>query len=59
MLELVHSDVCDSNDALTCDGKRYFITLSQKWFDKFKVYKTRVENQLERKIKILRSDRGG
>ena len=28
-------------------------------FDKFKVYKSEVENQLERKLKRLRSDRGG
>ena len=28
-------------------------------FDKFKVYKSIVENQKEKKIKILRSDRGG
>ena len=27
--------------------------------DYFKIYKTEVENQLERKIKHLRSDRGG
>jgi len=26
LLELIHSDVCDSNDVLTCGGKRYFIT---------------------------------
>lgn len=28
-------------------------------FDMFKSYKALVENQLEKKIKILRSDRGG
>ena len=27
--------------------------------NKFKIYKVKVENQLENKIKILRSDRGG
>ena len=74
MLELVHSDVCDSNDVLTRGGKRYFITFfddfskyccvylinhKSELFDKFKVYKIEVENQLERKIKILRSNRGG
>ena len=26
LLELVHSDVCDSNDVLTRGGKRYFVT---------------------------------
>ena len=28
-------------------------------FNKFKCYKSIVENQMEKKIKILRSDRGG
>jgi len=70
---LVHSDVCDSNDVLIHGGKRYFIMFidyfskycyiysinyKRELFDKFKVYKIEVENQLERKIKILRSDRG-
>ena len=68
-LELVHSHVCNSNDVLMRCGKRYFITFIEDFskycylylvnhkselFDKFKVYKTKVE----RKIKILRSDRG-
>ena len=74
MLKLVLSDVCDSNDVLTRGDKRYFITFindlskycyvylvnhKSELFDKFKVYKKEVENQLERKIKILHSDRGG
>jgi len=74
LFELVHSDVCDSNDVLTRGGKRYVITFiddfskysymylvnhKNELFDKFKVYKTEVENQLERKIKTLCSDRGG
>ena len=59
---------------LTCGEKRYFITFIDNFskycyvylinhkselFDKFKVYKVEVENQLERKIKILHSNRGG
>ena len=28
-------------------------------FDKFKEFKNEVENQLNKKIKVLRSDRGG
>jgi len=67
LLELVHSDVCDSNDVLTCGGKRYFIAFMDdfskycyvylvnhktKLFDKFKVYKIEVENQLEEKLKF-------
>ena len=74
LLELIHSDVCDSNDVLTHGGKRYFITFiddfskycyvylinpKHEYFKKFKIYKSEVENQLERTIKILRYDRGG
>ena len=55
-------------------GKKYFITFrndcsnycyvylihnKDEAFEKFKTYKVVVENQLERKIKALRSDRGG
>ena len=58
LLELVHSDICDSNDfSKYCYV--YLVNHKSELFDKFKVYKTEVENQLERKIKILRSDRGG
>ena len=73
-LELVHSDLCEMNDGLTKGGKRYFMTfidnctrfcyvylLKMKYevLHYFKVYKAGVENQLEKKIKRLRSDRGG
>jgi hypothetical protein len=62
------------NGILTKGGKRYFLTfiddstrfcyvylLKTKYeaFNYFKAYKAEVENQLERKIKRLRSDRGG
>jgi len=72
LLELVHGDLCYSNDVLTCGGKRYFIIFiddfskycyvylvnhKSEFFDKFKVYKIEIENKFERKIKILRSDR--
>nr|BAB03249.1 polyprotein [Oryza sativa] len=73
-LELVHSDLCEMNGVLTKGGKKYFMTLIDdctrfcyvyllKTKDEalhfFKIYKAEVENQLERKIKRLRSDRGG
>jgi len=72
-LELIHSDLCDMNGVLTKGGKRYFMTLiddatrfcyvyllrtKYEALDYFKIYKAEVENQLERKIKRLRSDRG-
>src|SRR5436189_4124552 len=73
-LELIHSDVCDSNRVLTRGGRRYFVTFidnhsklchtyllkfKDEVLDWFKVYKAEAENQLEKKIKNLRSDRGG
>jgi len=73
-LELIHSDVCDSNKVLTRGNKRYFMTFIDDYFkfcftyllkskdkilDWFKVYKAEVENRLERKIKIVWSGRGG
>ncbi|WVZ99677.1 LOW QUALITY PROTEIN: hypothetical protein U9M48_044940 [Paspalum notatum var. saurae] len=73
-LELIHSDLCKMNGVLTKGGKRYFMTLiddatrfcyvyllksKDETLDYFKIYKAEVENQLERKIKRLRSDRGG
>ena len=72
LLDLVHSDICELNGILTRGGNRYFITFiddcsrytyvyllkhKDDAFGVFKVYKTEVENQLGRKIKILRSDR--
>jgi transposase InsO family protein len=62
------------NGVLTKGEKRYFITLiddvtrfyyvyllktKDETLDYFKIYKAEVKNQLERKIKHLRSDRGG
>jgi len=73
-LELIHSDLCEMNGVLTKGEKRYFMTLiddatrfcyvyllktKDEMLDYFKIYKAEVENQLESKIKRLRSDRGG
>jgi transposase InsO family protein len=73
-LDLIHSDLCVMNEILTKGSKQYFITFIDdsirfcyvyllKSKDEalyyFKTYKVEVENQLERKIKRLRSDRGG
>jgi hypothetical protein len=74
LLELIHSDVCELNGILTRGGKRYFITFIDDFsmytyvylmknkdeaFYMFKKYKTEVENQKDKRIKVLRSDRGG
>src|SRR3954463_6264648 len=73
-LELIHSDLCEMNDVLTKGGNRYFMTLiddstrycyvyllksKDEALTFFKNYKAEAENQLDRKIKRLRSDRGG
>ena len=74
LLGLIHSDLCDFKSIPTRGGENYFITFiddcskycyvylihnKDEAFEKFKTYKAEVENQLERKIKALRSDRGG
>ncbi|XP_050890241.1 uncharacterized protein LOC127095614 [Lathyrus oleraceus] len=74
LLDLVHSDLCEFNGMLTRGGNRYFITFiddSSRYthvyllkhkddaFNAFKTYKAEVENQLNKSIKVLRSDRGG
>ena len=71
-LKLIHSYV--SFDQSSHHGRIYFVTFiddyskfcytyllkfKDKVLDWFKVYKAKTENQLDRKIKILRSDRGG
>ena len=73
-LGLIHTDLCDLKYVQTRGGKKYFVTFiddSTKYcyvyllrskdeaLDKFKEYKLEVENQLSKKIKIIRSDRGG
>lgn len=74
LLELIHSDVCGPMSTSARGGYRYFITFIDDYsrygyvylmknksesFEKFKEYKNEVENQLDKKIKALRTDRGG
>ena len=73
-LDLIHSDICDLKFVQTRGGNKYFITFvddSTKYcyvylfkskdetIEKFVLYKNEVENQLNKKIKVLRSDQGG
>ena len=68
LLELIHSDVCGPMSQSARDGYRYFITFTDDYsrygyvylmmhkseaFDKFKEYKNEVENQLDKRIKVL------
>ena len=73
-LEIVHSDVCGPMQVPSLGGNRYVLTfiddytrktwvymLKQKSevFEKFHHFKTLVEKQCGRYIKVLRTDRGG
>ncbi|KAJ0881981.1 putative RNA-directed DNA polymerase [Helianthus annuus] len=73
-LDLIYTDVCDLKAVPTRGGNKYFITFiddctkycyvyllksKDEAIEKFILYKNEVENQLKKKIKALRSDRGG
>jgi transposase InsO family protein len=73
-LELIHTDVCDLKFVQTRGGKKYFITFiddctryccvyllrgKDEAIEAFKLFKAEAENQLNCKIKSVRSDRGG
>ena len=73
-LELIDSDIYDLRFEQTKWGKKYFITFiddctrysyayllrsKDKDLEVFKHYKNEVENQLSKKIKMIRSDRDG
>jgi hypothetical protein len=74
VLEIIHIDICGPFNVRIVDGFDSFITFTDdysrygyiypikerlKVLDKFKIFKAEVENQLDKKIKIVRSDRGG
>jgi len=74
LLELIHSDLGDLKNHETRGGKRFYITFIDDYScfttlyllrnkdeaeETFIKYKTEVENQLGKKIKRLRTDRGG
>lgn len=73
VLELIHSDICGPLEVKSVGGARYFLTFVDDYtrkvfiyllknksevFSKFKEFKAFVENQLESKIKKLRTDNG-
>ena len=74
LLGIIHTDVCGPMNVPTRNGLRYFVTFTDdlsrygyiylmkhktETFEKFKEFQNEVENQLGKKIKHLRSDRGG
>ena len=74
LLEIIHTDVCGPMSVEARGGYPYFLTFADdlrrygyiylmkhksETFEKFKEFQSEVENQRDRKIKFLRSDRGG
>jgi len=74
VLDLVYIDICGPFPTASWNGHEYFIIFIDNYsrygylyllheksqsLDMFKIYKAKVENQLNRKIKAVRSDRGG
>nr|GEU67308.1 retrotransposon protein, putative, Ty1-copia subclass [Tanacetum cinerariifolium] len=74
LLGLIHTDVCGPFRIMSRQGANYFVTFTDYFscygyvyllkhkhevFETFTVFKKEVENQLEKTIKSLRSDRGG
>ena len=72
ILEIIHTDICCPDTDMP--GQKYFITFIDDYsrymyvyllhnkheaLDAFKIFKTEVENQCNKQIKIVRSDRGG
>nr|GEV03387.1 hypothetical protein [Tanacetum cinerariifolium] len=74
LLGLIHTDVCGPFKIISRQGASYFVTFTDDFsrygyvyllkhkhegFETFKVFQKEVENQLEKTIKSLRSNRGG
>ncbi|KAJ9566747.1 hypothetical protein OSB04_002713 [Centaurea solstitialis] len=74
LIEIIHTDVCGPFSHEARGGYRYFITFTDDFsrygyvylmrhkseaFEKFKEFQNEVHNQHDRKIKFLRSARGG
>ena len=74
LLEIIHTDVCDLMSVEAHGGYRYFPNFTDhlsrygyiylmkhksETFEKFKEFQSEVENHHNKKIKFLRSDRGG
>jgi hypothetical protein len=73
-LELIHTDLCGPTRTKSTYGEQYFMLIVDDYtrltwvfflkekseaFEKFKIYKSLVENETDLKIKCLRSDNGG
>lgn len=74
ILDLVHCDLCGPMQNKTPSGNRYFLTIIDDYsryctiffiaskdmaFDKIKEFVEQTENQFGKRLKVLRTDRGG
>ena len=74
VIELIHIDICGPFSTTSWNGQQYFITFIDNYsrygylyliheksqsLDVFKVFKAEVENQLDKKIKAVKSKHGG
>ena len=74
LLEIIHTDICGPFDVPYFSGEKYFITFIDDFshygylyllheksqaVDVLETYITEVKRQLDRKVKIIRFDRGG
>ena len=74
LLEIIHTDICGPFDTPTINGEKYFITFIDDFsrygyiyllheksqsVNALVAYIREVERQLDKKVKIVRSDRGG
>ncbi|KAK7276201.1 hypothetical protein RIF29_17337 [Crotalaria pallida] len=74
VLELIHTDICGPFPTASWNGQQYFISFIDDYsrygylyllheksqsLDVFKSFKAEVENQLNKRIKAVRYDRGG
>ncbi|GJV95460.1 putative RNA-directed DNA polymerase [Tanacetum coccineum] len=74
LLDLVHTNEYGPFRSAIKDGKHYYVTFTDDFsryeyvylikhkldtFEVFKMYQNKVQNQLDRKIKVLKSDSGG
>ncbi|CAH9087614.1 unnamed protein product, partial [Cuscuta europaea] len=74
VLELIHTDICGPFPTPSWNGQQYFVSFIDDYsryaylfliheksqvLDVFKSYKSEVENQLNKRIKKVKSDRGG
>ena len=73
VLELIHTDICGLFPTVSWNGQQYFITFIDNFsrydylyliheksqsLEVFKLFKVEIENQLNKRIKNVRSDRG-